>query len=204
MSGFKNRFPAALQALKDGAVEIRRVFSESVDAIKKETQMYSAAVGLPGLIPIQYIFDRIFPSTLTAPFESALKDSLRDLANDNNNQIRKLTLKKFTMGDIAPRVLEARLFDLGDRDMAFDLEFTWKSNLRADLDMKISGFGAKIPVTISELNFDGPVRLVLVGLRPDDPGWEALLISFPRPPKIGFDIKVAGGLITQIPWLGNG
>ena len=38
MSGFKNRFPAALQALKDGAVEIRRVFSESVDAIKKETQ----------------------------------------------------------------------------------------------------------------------------------------------------------------------
>jgi len=203
MSGFKNRFPAALQALKDGAVEIRRVFSESVDAIKKETQMYSAAVGLPGLIPIQYIFDRIFPSTLTAPFESALKDSLRDLANDNNNQIRKLTLKKFTMGDIAPRVLEARLFDLGDRDMAFDLEFTWKSNLRANLDMKISGFGAKIPVTISDLRFDGPVRLVLVGLRPDDPGWEALLISFPRPPQIGFDIKVAGGLITQIPWLRN-
>ena len=76
MSGFKNRFPAALQALKDGAVEIRRVFTESVDAIKKETKMYSAAVGLPGLIPIQYIFDRIFPSTLTAPFESALKDAI--------------------------------------------------------------------------------------------------------------------------------
>jgi len=38
MSGFKNRYPAALQALKDGAAEIRRVFIESVDAIKKETQ----------------------------------------------------------------------------------------------------------------------------------------------------------------------
>ena len=72
MSGFKNRFPAALQTLKDGAAEVRRVFSESVDAIKKETQMYSATVGVPGLIPIKYIFDRIFPSTLTAPFEHLL------------------------------------------------------------------------------------------------------------------------------------
>ncbi len=32
---------------------------------------------------------------------------------------------------------------------------------------------------------------------PQEPGWEALLISFPRPPQIGFDLKVAGGLITQ-------
>ena len=202
MSGFKNRFPAALQALKDGAVEIRRVFTESVDAIKKETKMYSAAVGLPGLIPIQYIFDRIFPSTLTAPFESALKDALLETARENN-QIRKLTLSSFSMGNIAPRILEARLFDLGDRDMAFDLEMSWKSNARADLDLRVSSFGAKIPVTIQNLRFDGPIRLILIGLRPDDPGWEALLISYPRPPQIGFDLKVAGGLITQIPWLKN-
>ncbi|KAL9180794.1 hypothetical protein ACHAXT_011247 [Thalassiosira profunda] len=202
MSGFKNRLPAALQAFKDGVAEVRRVFTESVDAIKKETQMYSAAVGLPGLIPIQYIFDRIFPSTLTAPFESALQDSLVQLANDNP-QIRKLELKKFSMGDIAPRVLEARLFDLGNRDMGFDLEMNWNSNARAEIDMRVSSFGAKIPVTIQNLRFVGPVRLILVGLRPEEPGWEALLISLPRPPQIGFDIKVAGGLVTQIPWLRN-
>ncbi|KAL7544426.1 hypothetical protein ACHAWF_013377 [Thalassiosira exigua] len=202
MSGFKNRFPAALQALKDGAAEVRRVFSESVDAIKKETQMYSAAVGVPGLIPIQYIFDRIFPSTLTAPFENALRDALEQTARDNS-QIRKLTLKQFSMGDLAPRILEARLFDLGNRDMAFDLEMLWNSNARANLEMTVYSFGAKIPVTIQNLRFEGPVRLVLVGLRPDEPGWEALLISLPRPPQIGFDLKVAGGLITQIPWLRN-
>lgn len=124
MSGFKNRIPAALQALKDGVAEIRRVFTESVDAIKKETQMYSAAIGLPGLIPIQYIFDRIFPSMLTAPFESALQDALLQTAKDNP-QIQKLTLRRFSMGDVAPRLLEARLFDLGNRDMAFDLEMSW-------------------------------------------------------------------------------
>ena len=46
---------------------MKRVFTESVDAIKKETQMYSAAVGLPGLIPIQvcvfylfYLIDCLF------------------------------------------------------------------------------------------------------------------------------------------------
>ncbi|KAL7530488.1 hypothetical protein ACHAXR_007531, partial [Thalassiosira sp. AJA248-18] len=202
MSGFKNRFAAALQAFKDGVAEVKRVFTESVEAIKKETQMYSAAVGLPGLIPIQYIFDRIFPSMLTAPFESALQDALLQTVKDNS-QIRKLVLTKFSMGDIAPRILEARLFDLGSRDMAFDLEMNWRSNARADLDLRVSSFGAKIPVTIQNLRFEGPVRLILVGLRPEEPGWEALLISLPRPPQIGFDIKVAGGLITQIPWLRN-
>lgn len=202
ISGFKNRFPAALQTFKDGISEVKRVFTESVDAIKKETQMYSAAVGLPGLIPLQYIFDRIFPSMMTAPFEGALQDALLQTTKENN-QIKKLTLKKFTMGDIAPRILEAKLFDLGSRDMAFDLEMLWKSNTRVDLDLRVSSFGAKIPVTIQNLRFEGPVRLILVGLMPEEPGWEALLISLPRPPKIGFDIKVAGGLITQIPWLRN-
>ncbi|KAL3803871.1 hypothetical protein HJC23_004033 [Cyclotella cryptica] len=202
LSGFKNRFPAALQTLKDGFAEAKRVFTESVDAIKKETQMYSAAVGLPGLIPIQYIFDRIFPSTLTAPFEGAIEDALAQTARDNT-QIKKLLLKKFSMGDTAPRILEARLFDLGSNDMAFDLEMRWKSNARADLKMKVTGWAADIPVTIQNLRFEGPVRLIVLGLRPTEPGWEALLISLPRPPKIGFDLKVAGGLITQIPWLRN-
>lgn len=200
MSGFKNRIPAALQALRDGIAEIRRVFTESVDAIKKETQMYSAAIGLPGLIPIQYIFDRIFPSMLTAPFESAIEDALLQTAKDNP-QIQKLTLRQFSMGDVAPRLLEARLFDLGNRDMAFDLEMSWTSKARADIDLRISTFGTKIPVTIQNLRFDGPVRLILVGLRREEPGWEAMLISLPRPPKVGFDVKVAGGMITQIPWL---
>lgn len=202
MSGFKNRFPAALQTLKDGVAEVRRVFTESVDAIKKETQMYSAAVGLPGLIPIQYIFDRIFLSTLTAPFQGALEDALAQTARDNP-QIRSLKLKRFSMGDLPPKVLEARLYDLGNRDMAFDLEMLWKSNAKAELEIKVTSFGAKIPVTISNLKFEGPVRLILTGLMAEEPGWTALLISLPRPPRIGFDIKVAGGLITQIPWLRN-
>jgi hypothetical protein len=202
LSGFKNRFPAALQTIKDGYAEVCRVFTESVDAIKMETQMYSAAVGLPGLIPIQYIFDRIFPSTLTAPFEAAIQDAIAQTARDSS-QITKLTLKKFSMGDTAPRVLEARLFDLGSNDMAFDLEMKWKSNARCDLKMKVSGLAADIPVTIQNLRFEGPVRLIVIGLRPTDPGWEALLISLPRPPKIGFDLKVAGGLITQFPFLRN-
>ena len=215
MSGFKNRFPAALQAFREGVAEVKRVFTESVDAIKKETQLYSAAVGLPGLIPIQYIFDRIFPSMLTAPFEAAMEDALLQMVRENP-QIRSLSLKKFTLGATAPRILEARLFDLGDKDMAFDLELSWSSSTssllssgkgaaRADLELLVAStiLGAKIPVTIQNIRFEGPVRLILVGLRREEPGWEALLISFPRPPKIGFDIKVAGGLITQIPWLRN-
>ena len=164
--------------------------------------MYSAAVGLPGLIPIQYIFDRIFPSTLTAPFEGAIQDAIAQTARDSD-QISKLTLKSFSMGDTAPRILEARLFDLGKNDMAFDLEMNWKSNVRADLKMRVAGWAADIPVTIQNVRFEGPVRLIVLGLRPTDPGWEALLISLPRPPKIGFDLKVAGGLVTQIPWLRN-
>ena len=164
------------------------------------SNQYSAAVGLPGLIPIQYIFDRIFPSTLTAPFEGAIQDAISDIARDSS-QIKRLILKQFSMGDTAPRILEARLFDLGSNDMAFDLEMNWESNVRVDLKMKVTGWATDIPITLKNLRFEGPVRLIVLGLRPTEPGWEALLISLPRPPKIGFDLSVAGGLITQIPWL---
>ena len=88
--------------------------------------------------------------------------------------------------------------------MAFDLELLWKSEVRADLEIRVSSLGgAKIPVTIQNLRFEGPVRIIVVGLMTKEPGYEALLISLPRPPQIGFDLKVAGGLITQIPWLRN-
>ena len=87
--------------------------------------------------------------------------------------------------------------------MAFDLEILWNSNARADLEMRVVALAAKIPVTIQNLRFEGTVRLIVIGLMTQEPGYEALLISLPRPPKIGFDLKVAGGLITQIPWLRN-
>lgn len=131
-----------------------------------------------------------------------MQDALAETAREND-QIRKITLKKFNMGEESPRILEARLFDLGKSDMAFDLEIEWKSHARVDLEMKVTSLGAKIPVTIQNFRFEGPLRLIVVGLMTKEPGYEALLISLPRPPKIGFDLKVAGGLITQIPWLRN-
>ncbi len=43
--------------------------------------------------------------------------------------------------------------------------------------------------------------MIVFGLLPTELGWEALLILLPCPPKIGFDLKVPRGLITEIPWL---
>lgn len=163
--------------------------------------MYSAAVGLPGLIPIQYIFDRIVPLTLTAPFKASLEDALANAAKENP-EIKRLSLTGFTMGDSAPQITEARLFDLGPKDMAFDLDIVWRSTIRADLDVRLKRLGGtKVPASIRNVKFEGPVRLIVVGLMTEEPGYEALLVSLPRPPKIGFDLRVAGGALTEIPFL---
>ena len=61
--------------------------------------------------------------------------------------------------------------------------------------------GAKIPVAVRNVRFEGPVRLVATPLLPSAPGFGALLVSLPTAPRLGLDVRVAGGEITKLPWL---
>lgn len=44
-------------------------------------------------------------------------------------------------------------------------------------------------------------RVQVLGLRATPPGYAAALISLPAQPAIGFEVRVAGGEVTKLPWL---
>mmetsp|Transcript_9346 Transcript_9346/g.27997 ORF Transcript_9346/g.27997 Transcript_9346/m.27997 type:complete len:201 (+) Transcript_9346:462-1064(+) len=96
----------------------------------------------------------------------------------------------------------ARAYDVGPEALAFDVDVDWAARTEMELDVEPAGTrGVRIPVTVRNLRFRGTVRTVLAPLVKGGPGFGALLVSFPAAPKLGLDVKVAGGELTRVPWL---
>jgi len=58
-----------------------------------------------------------------------------------------------------------------------------------------------VPVSVRNVRFAGPVRVVVTHLSAEDPGFGAILVSLPAPPEVGLDVRVAGGEVTRVPFL---
>lgn len=184
--------------LKEKLQETRQKAVEGVEAIKREANLYAAAVGAPGLIPLQYALDRLMPFVIT----TALGDSFKKaLAEVKVKQIKKLRLASFTAGTRAPKLEAARVFDLGDQAMAYDCDITWDSELEATVSVTIAGGLARVPITIKNVRFQGVVRIIFTPLIKSNPGFGATLLSLVNKPDIGLDVKVAGGELTRVPRL---
>lgn len=194
----KWQWKSAWNILKAKLLETRQVAQEGVKAVKSQAKFYAAAVGVPGLIPIQYLLDRLMPYTIAAAMEDALKDSLLSLKD--NPQIRSIQLSAFESGSVAPQLTASRAYEL-ENAVAFDLDMVWNSNVAIKLDITPKLVRFKIPVSIQNLMFKGCVRVQLTPLTKKPPGYGAILVSFPEVPVIDMDIQVAGGQITKVPWL---
>jgi hypothetical protein len=197
------RWTIALKELREGFSRAGRVAAEGVEAISLERDLFAAAVGIPGLPLQQYIVDRLYSDRrfLSTALENSLREALQEV---RNKRVRKLTLRKFEAGAVAPRLLAARAYDTPDA-LAFDVETTWESDVAADIDMVAAAglVDARVPVACRRFRFEGPVRLIATPLIAEPPGYGALLVSLPTAPKIGLDVRVAGGEVTKLPWLKN-
>ena len=178
--------------------ETRRTAAEGVQAIRQEAKIYAAAVGPPGLIPLQYTIDRMMPLSFAQVLEDVLKDSLCQMKPTKT--VKKVTLTSFKAGTRSPVLQSARVYDV-ENSIAFDYDVHWDSELEAKLHVYTVGGLARVPVTLKHIKFDGVVRIILTPLTKKHPGFGACLISLPSPPKIGLDVRVAGSELTKLPWL---
>jgi len=192
------KFREAWRVLKAQLLETRRIAAEGVEAIRAEATLYFAAVGPPGLIPIQYVVDKLMPFSIATALRQSFVDALRDVKNPN---IRSLQLKEFTVGDKAPEFLAFRVYDLKQDAMAFDVDTKWVSDLEAKLIMVTKRIQLRVPVTVRKVRFEGTIRIILTPLTAEPPGYGAILVSFPSVPDINLDVNVAGSEITRVPWL---
>ena len=142
--------------------------------------------GAPGLLALQYVVDRITPYTLAAALEQSLRDTLKDM---RISQARRLNLKRFDMGTAPPRMLAARAYDVGPEAMAFDVDVQWDSTLVAEIEMVTKPIGARVPVSVRNVRFEGTVRAVLTPLVPGGPGYGAMLLSLPAPPALKMEVR---------------
>jgi len=188
----------AWTVLKAQLTETRKAAVQGVEAIRMEADLYSAAVGAPGLIPLQYVLDRLMPFSLATQLEEGLRDTLADIRNSN---VRKLSLQEFSAGTKAPKLLGARVYDLGSDAMVFDVDVVWNSEIYAKILLLPRKLGFQVPVTVRNVSFEGTVRVELTPLTSTPPGFGAALVSLPSLPTIGLDIDVAGGKVTKVPWL---
>lgn len=189
---------SAWQTLKQELQQTKKLAVEGVQAIREEGKLYSAAVGAPGLIPVQYLTNNLMPLTSTI-LQDAAKNALIDLSTKT---FRKIVLNKFTAGKKPPTFKAARFFDV-ENSIAFDYDLEWNSELEAILQVyatPLLGL-ARIPIKLKNLKFDGTVRIILTPIIDQAPGYGAMLLSFPSAPKINIDLEVFGGEITKLPFL---
>lgn len=186
----------AWQVLKEQLTLTKQAAMEGVQAIKLEASIYSAVIGTPGLISLQYFVDALTPKLLSSQAKENFAKALADLRNPN---VRKITLGEFDFGAKGPTLLSARTYNLDDA-IALDVDVDWPSEMKAKVKVT-SKIGVSIPVTIKNLRFDGVVRVVLTPLTDEPPGFGAILVSFPKAPSIGLDVSLSKIDITKSPWL---
>lgn len=186
----------AWRVLKEQLTLTKKAAVEGVQAIKLEASIYSAVIGTPGLISLQYFVDSLTPKLLSSMAKENFVKALSDLRNPN---VRKITLEEFDFGPKGPILLSARTYKLDDA-IALDVDVDWSSELKAKVKVT-SKIGVAVPVTIKKLRFDGVVRVVLTPLTDEPPGFGAVLVSFPKAPSIGLDVSLSKLDITKSPWL---
>jgi hypothetical protein len=189
---------SAWSVFQEQMSETRKTAAQGVQALREDFKLYAAAVGAPGLIPLQHIVDRLMPLSFSTLLESSIKDALSALPRQKT--IKKMTLSSFTAGNQPPVLQSARVYDI-DNVIAFDYDVHWDSQLEATVQIFTAGGLARFPVQIQNLKFDGVVRVIFTPLCKTPPGYGAVLLSLPTPPKINMDIRVMGGEVTKLPFL---
>lgn len=174
-------------------IETRVTAMRGVQALRQEAKLYTAAVGAPGLIPLQYMLDRFMPLSLAEIMEDSIIEALSSTPAEKT--IQKMTLSKFEIGNATPTLEAARVYDVEDA-IAFDYDVRWESELEATVNVHTAF--ATVPVVLKNFSFQGSLRVILTPLIRSSPGYGAMLLSLSSVPKISLDARVLGG---EIPFL---
>lgn len=198
------------KVLLEGYQATKREVDDALTAFNQERDFYAAAVGIPGLRTAQYVIDHMMPGLIAQKLENSMADSIANVKHPN---VKKMILKGVKAGTAAPLLTGARFYDVGDRAMAFDVDVKWTSEVTATMDVVpemglLTDLGGdlggltRVPVMVHNVNFDGTIRVLMAELTREDPGYGAVVLSFPDPPQLSLDVRVLGGLeVNRVPWL---
>jgi hypothetical protein len=100
-----------------------------------------------------------------------------------------LTVKRFSLGTVSPKVVGIRLHETQESVIRLDIEIRWAGDPQLCISVGKSAFAP--PVELSEIRFSALIRIELQDLMPALPCFRAVAVTFMKTPDVHFSLKIA-------------
>jgi hypothetical protein len=114
--------------------------------------------------------------------------------------LTSLRFERFSFGSIPARIEGVKVYDVDGEDaVEIDLEVFWKGDPDVVLGVRAAQDAVRVPVSLTEVQVSGTVRLTFGPLLPKFPCFGAISVSLMGKPTLAFDLRVVGSDITLVP-----
>lgn len=113
-----------------------------------------------------------------------------------------IVFETFSMGSVPPRCSGAKVYNTNEEEIILDLEMTWAAtNADIVLSVRLANGTVALPVQLSQVLFQGTVRLIFKPLVPQWPCFGAISVAFVGKPQVDFSLRLIGGELMSVPGL---
>jgi len=113
-----------------------------------------------------------------------------------------IVFETFSMGSVPPRCSGAKVYNTQEEEIILDLEMTWTAtNADIVLSVRLAQGTVALPVQLSQVLFQGTVRLIFKPLVPYWPCFGAISVAFVGKPQVDFSLRLIGGELMSVPGL---
>eukprot|EP00213_Chloropicon_mariensis_P006541 CAMPEP_0197471170 /NCGR_PEP_ID=MMETSP1309-20131121/2062_1 /TAXON_ID=464262 /ORGANISM="Genus nov. species nov., Strain RCC998" /LENGTH=919 /DNA_ID=CAMNT_0043008679 /DNA_START=78 /DNA_END=2837 /DNA_ORIENTATION=+ len=113
-----------------------------------------------------------------------------------------IVLETFSLGSLPPRCSGAKVYNTNEEEIILDLEMTWAAtNADIVLSVRLAQGTVALPVQLSQVLFQGTVRLIFKPLVPQWPCFGAISVAFVGKPQVDFSLRLIGGELMSVPGL---
>jgi Ca2+-dependent lipid-binding protein len=132
---------------------------------------------------------RLWPQ-ISAACEPLVKESLQPTLDAQCPKILgALTLGKFSLGSISPKIVGVRFFEGTESHARMDLEIRWAGD--PSVVLTVGSARVNTPIEVSDIRLSAIARVEFLDLQPTLPPFRALSVTFMKRPTLHFSLKVA-------------
>lgn len=132
-----------------------------------------------------------------------VKESVEPLLDDYRPPgIKSLKFRKFSLGNVSPKIEGIRIQNLQPGQIIMDIDFRWGGN--PSIILAVDAVVASLPIQLKDLEVYTVIR-VIFQLSEDIPCISAVVVALlaDPEPKIQYTLKAIGGSLTAVPGLSD-
>eukprot|EP01018_Ginkgo_biloba_P004012 Gb_36053 [translate_table: standard] len=116
--------------------------------------------------------------------------------------VEKMSVRSIVLGVRSPKFEGIKVMEGGHNEVILEAIFTWQTE-KEDIVIDVKTTGPDFSLKITDIYMAGILKLVFKPLKEQLPGFGAILVSLVEDPDMGFNIKVMGGDVKELPGVDN-